>query len=150
MANGVHMEVLKPLEITRISELKIVENVRLINRHDLNPVYSNQNLRVQFEVSGEIKGTITCYLCLDGHELEPVEKNYIFPLFVEAMNILVGRQITLDEDFNHLRINLSAPKLSMLTKEINTALRSMTQKYELELEGYNFLVLTEYNLEALN
>jgi hypothetical protein len=144
------MEVLKPIELTRISEIKILQNVRLIHRMDLNPVYSKDNLRVQFEISGEIKGSITCYLCLDGHELEPVERNYIFPLFVEAMNILIGRQITLDDELSHFKINLSAPKISMITKELNTALRSMTQKYDLELEDQSFTILTEYNLTALN
>lgn len=144
------MEVSKPLEITRIDEIKILQNVRLIHRHDLNPVYSKDNLRVQFEISGEIKGRITCYLCLDDMELSASEKNYIFPLFVESMNILIGRQITLDDELSHFRITLSSPKLSMIAKEINTSLRSMTQKYDLELEDMSFKVLNEYNLEAMN
>lgn len=144
------MEVLKPLELARIAEIKILQNVRLIHRLDLNPVYSKDNLRVQFEISGEIKGSITCYLCIDGHELSHADRNYLFPLFVESMNILIGRQITLDDDLSHFKINLSSPKLSMIAKEINTSFRSMTQKYELELDDTSFAVLTEYNLEAMN
>ncbi|MFP5387434.1 MAG: hypothetical protein ACLGHN_15255 [Bacteriovoracia bacterium] len=144
------MEVLKPVELVRIDEIKILENVRLIHRLDLNPVYSKDNLRVQFEISGEIKGNITCYLCLDCQELAPVEKNYIFPLFVESMNILIGRQITLDDELSHFKIKLSSPKLSMIAKEINTSLRGLTQKYDLELEDRSYQVLTEYSLEALN
>lgn len=144
------MEVLKPLELARIAEIKILQNVRLIHRHDLNPVYSKDNLRVQFQITGEIKGSITCYLCIDGQELTHSERNYLFPLFVESMNILIGRQITLDEDLSHFKINLSSPKISMIAQEINTSLRSMTQKYELELEDTSYNVLTEYNLEALN
>jgi len=144
------MEVLKPLELARIAEIKILQNVRLIHRLDLNPVYSKDNLRVQFEITGEIKGNITCYLCIDGHELSPADRNYLFPLFVESMNILIGRQITLDDDLSHFKINLSSPKLSMIAKEVNTSLRSMTQKYELELDETSFAVLTEYNLEAMN
>lgn len=144
------MEVLKPLELARIAEIKILQNVRLIHRLDLNPVYSKDNLRVQFEISGEIKGSITCYLCIDGHELSHADRNYLFPLFVESMNILIGRQITLDDDLSGFKINLSSPKLSMIAKEINTSLRSMTQKYDLELDDTSFVVLTEYNLEAMN
>lgn len=144
------MEVLKPLELARIAEIKILQNVRLIHRHDLNPVYSKDNLRVQFQITGEIKGSITCYLCIDGQELSHSERNYLFPLFVESMNILIGRQITLDEDLSHFKVNLSSPKISMIAQEINTSLRSMTQKYELELEDTSYNVLTEYNLEALN
>lgn len=144
------MEVIKALELTRIEEIKILHNVRLIYKHDLNPVYSKDNLRVQFEISGEIRGAITCYLCLDNSELSDSEKNYMFPLFVEAMNILVGKQISMDDELSHFRIKLSSPKLSMISKEINTSLRSVTQKYDLELENGVFKVLTEYTLEALN
>lgn len=144
------MEVSKPIELARISEIKILQNVRLIHKMDLNPVYTKDNLRVQFEISGEIKGSIVCYLCLDNKELNHSDKNYIFPLFVESMNILIGRQISLDDDLSHFKIKLSSPKLSMIAKEVNTSHRSMTQKYDLELDEDSFTVLTEYNLEALN
>lgn len=144
------MEVSKPIELARIDEINILQHVRLIHKHDLNPVYSKDNLRVQFEISGEIRGTITCYLCIDNMELSSAERNYLFPLFVESMNILIGRQITLDEELTTFRINMSSPKLSMIAKEINTSLRSMTQKYELELEDMSYKILTEYNLEAMN
>ncbi len=144
------MEVLRPIEVARIGELKILQNVRLIHRTDINPIYSKENLRVQFTITGEIKGAITCYLCLDGHELTPTERNYIFPLFVESMNILIGRQISLDDDLSKFRVKLSAPRLNMNSLEVNTALRVMTQKYDLELEDIQFCVLTEYSLEALS
>jgi hypothetical protein len=144
------MEVFKPIVLTSIDEIRIVHNVRLIHRHDLNPVYTKDNLRVQFEISGEVKGTITCYLCLDNKDLTASERNYLFPLFVETMNILVGRQISLNEEFQDFQIKMSSPKLNMLPKEINTNLRSSTQKYELELEDLSYQILTEYSLEAIN
>ncbi len=144
------MDALKPIELARISEIKILQNVRLVHRHDLNPIYSKDNLRVQFSLTGEIKGSITCYLCLDGHELSAGERNYIFPLFVESMNILIGRQISLDEELSHFNIKLSPPKLSMIPTEFNTAYKLMMQKYDLELESMFFHVMTEYSLTALN
>lgn len=144
------MEVSKPIELARIGEIKILQNVRLIHRMDMNPIYSKENLRVQFSLSGEIRGAITCYLCLDGHELSAPDRNYIFPLFVESMNILIGRQVSLDDELSNFKMKLSAPKLSMNPMEINTALRSFTQKYDLELDSIQFTVLTEYNLEVLN
>lgn len=144
------MEVSKQLELARIAEIKILQNVRLIHRHDLNPVYSKDNLHVQFNISGEIKGSITCHLCLDGQEMSAADRNYIFPLFVESMNILVGRQITLDDELSRFNIKMSPPKLSMIARELNTALRSMTQKYNLELDDISHSVLVEYNLEAMN
>jgi hypothetical protein len=144
------MEVTKPIELARIDELRILHNVRLLYRHDLNPVYSKDNLRVQFELSGEIRGTITCYLCLDTRELSQAERNYVFPLFVESMNILLGRQLTLDEELSGYRLTMSAPRLSMIPQEINSSYRSLIQKYELELEDLSYSILTEYSLAAYN
>lgn len=144
------MDVSKIIEITRVDELKILQNVRLLHRSDLNPIISKENLRVQFDVSGEVKGNITCHLCLDGIELNQTERNYYIPLFVEAMNILVGRQISIDDEINHLKISLSAPKISMNSIMISTENRTFTHKYELELEHITFTVLINYHLEALN
>lgn len=144
------MEVSRVLEVNSINEIKILSNVRLIHSRDLNPIYSKDNLHVQFNLSGELRGNITCYLCLDKQEIEPIEKNYIFPLFVEAMNILIGKQLSQGEDLKHFKIQLSPPKLSMIPKEINTAVKSTTQFYELELDGFRFSILTEYSIEALS
>lgn len=144
------MEVTRMIEISRIEELKILHNVRLVHRNDLNPVVSTDNLRVQFEVSGEIKGTITCYLCIDGHEISEAERNYLFPLFVESMNILTGRQLSLDEELSHLKLILSPPKLNMNPTKVSTQVRGMTHKYELELEESTYNVLAQYSLEFFN
>lgn len=144
------MEVLRPIDPRGISEIRILENVRLIYRRDLNPVCTRENIRVQFELSGQIKGHITCHLCLDGLDLTPAEKNYLFPLFVESMNILVGKQLTHDDSLKQFDVKLSSPKINMIPLDINTANRSMTQKYELELEDLSYSVLTEYNLQAMN
>lgn len=144
------MEVLRPIEFTRIDELKILQNVRLLHKHDLNPIYSKENLIVQFEISGDIKGTINCYLCLDQLELSESDKNYLFPLFIESMNILTGKQITQDDEFSNFKIQMSPPKLSMIPREINSSLRVRTQKYDLEMDDISFKVLVDYNLQAAN
>lgn len=139
-----------PTELTQVQELKILHNVRLISSHDLNPIYSKNNINVHFEISGDVKGAVNCYLCLDDCELPVTDKNFLYPLFVESMNILIGRQLSLDKIFNHSKLKISPPKLSLISKEINTSLRSLTQKYELELEQVAFDVLVEYNLTVLN
>ncbi len=144
------MDVSKQIEISRIEELKIIHNVRIIYRHDLNPVVSKENLRVQFDVTGDIKGCITCYLCLDNNDLSFHEKNYLFPLFVESMNILIGKQISIDEEFNSLRIQISPPKLNLKSEMINSSTKSFIHKYELELEEQSFSVLAEYSLQIIN
>ena len=144
------MEVLRALELKSISEIKILSNVRLIHRRDLNHVSSQDNLHVQFLLSGELKGGITCFLCLDKHELSAMDKNYIFPLFVEAMNILVGKQLSQDKELSRFRVKLSPPKLSMITKDVSSMNKSSIQHYLLELDGFTFSILTEYSIEALS
>jgi hypothetical protein len=144
------MEVYRAFELTSINELKILSDVRLINRHDLNSIYSKDNLHVQFSLMGELRGTISCFMCLDKHELTPTDKNYIFPLFVEAMNILIGKQVSMDKELKSFKVKLSPPKLSMIAQEINTLLKTGMQYYELELERHTFSILTEYSIEALS
>ena len=141
---------IRSIELTRLDELNILQNVRLIYKHDLNPVTSTENLRVQFSIDGEIRGTITCYLCLDEMELSQSDKNFLFPLFVESMNILIGRQITVDEELNGHKIQLSPPRLSMIPMSLNTSNKLMTQKYELEIDDLTYVILNEYSLEIIN
>jgi hypothetical protein len=144
------MDISQQLEFTRIEELKIVHNVRIIYRHDLNPISSDDNIHLQFNITGEARGNITCYLCLDGHELSPTERNYLIPLFVESMNILIGRQISLDEEISTLRLHLAPPKLNLNSAPIRTQGKRLIQKYRIELETTSFDVLTDYHLEVLN
>ena len=144
------MEVYRTLELASINEIKILSNVRLINRHDLNSVYSNDNLHVQFNLTGDVRGAVTCFMCLDKLELNSTDKNVIFPLFVEAMNILVGKQISQDSQLKTFKIKLSPPKLSMIPKELNTSLKTGMQYYELELDRHTFSILTEYSIEAMS
>lgn len=144
------MEVSRMIELTRIEELKILHNVRVIHRHDLNPLVSTENLHVQFEVRGDVRGSITCHLCLDGKELGETDRNVLFPLFTEAMNILVGRQLSLDEELRNLSVKLSPPKFSAIAREISTASRGIMQKYELDLDERIFDVLIGYSLEGMN
>jgi hypothetical protein len=132
-----------------INEIKILSDVRLVSRSSFTSNSIN-NLHVQFNLSGDVRGSITCYLCLDKHELNPTEKNYIFPLFVEAMNILVGKQVSQDKNLAGLKVMLSPPKLSMISQELKTTLKSQMQHYELELNSHTFSILTEYNIEALS
>ena len=141
------MDVSQALELASINELKILSNVRLINRHDLNSLNSQENLHVQFSLTGEAQGAITCYLCLDKHKLTQTDKNYIFPLFVESMNILVGKQLSLNQD---LKMRLSPPKLSMISQSINTSEKCGMKLYDLQLDGQTFSVLTESTIEIVN
>ena len=132
-----------------INEIKILPNVRLLNQAISEPLLSQDNLRVEFQIGGEIIGKITCYLCLDGHELSQTEKNFIFPLFVESMNILIGKQISDDKSLKNFKINLSPPKISMLPSLLKTNESKNIQSYNLELDGISFKILSDYQLGVI-
>lgn len=144
------MQLSRQVDLTRIEEIKILSDVRLIHRHDLNHISSQENLRVQFDLAGDVQGSITCFLCLDGMELSDMERNYLFPLFTESMNILVGRQISLDQQLSRLKIRLSAPKLNMNSMEMSTRKKTFSQHYELELSTMSLNVVMVSSIEFVN
>jgi hypothetical protein len=129
-----------------INEIKILPNVRLLNQTMNQPLLSKDNLRVEFQIGGEVIGKIICYLCLDGHELTQTEKNFIFPLFVESMNILIGKQLSDDKSLKNFKINLSPPKITMLPSSLKTNESKNIQSYNLELDGISFKILSDYHL----
>lgn len=144
------MEISKPIEVMRFEEIKILNDVRLIHSHDLNHRDSRDNLTAQFELTGELKGLITCYLCLDEKDLGYTDRNYLFPLFIEAMNILIGKQISMDSELASLKITMSTPKIKLNPTAVNTKGRFSTHLYELQLNDISYDVLIQYSLEMVN
>lgn len=144
------MEMNKVVQVARIEEINILHNVRLINNHDLNARVSKDNLSAQFTLAGDVKGDINCYLCLDDKDLGHTDRNYLFPLFIEAMNILIGKQISFDPDLTDLHIKLSTPKIKLNPTLVHTNGRSSTHLYQLELDETSYDVLIQYSLEMMN
>ena len=144
------MEMNKVVQVARIEEVNILHNVRLINNHDLNARVSKDNLSAQFTLAGDVKGDINCYLCLDDKDLGHTDRNYLFPLFIEAMNILIGKQISFDPDLTDLHIKLSTPKIKLNPTLVHTNGRSSTHLYQLELDETSYDVLIQYSLEMMN
>lgn len=144
------MDINKTLEVTRIEEIKILNDIRLINNHDLNSRTSTDNLTVQFTLTGEVKGNINCYLCLDDKEVGHTDRSYLLPLFIEAMNILIGKQISYDTDLKNLRIVLSTPQIRLNPTVVSTSGRSSTHLYELMINESSYDVLIQYGLQLVN
>jgi len=133
-----------------IEEIAVLSEIKLIHQKDLNHTNSIDNISVRFNLSGQIKGQITCYLVLDFLDMTENDKQFIYPIFVEAMNILIGQQISRDPKLKKLSIDLSAPKPSLISENVYTKLKDQTQKYELQMEHYDLDVLINYSLEVLN
>lgn len=144
------MEISKPMEVIRFEEINILNDVRLIHSHDLNHRESKDNLTAQFELTGEVKGLINCFLLLDEKEVGYTDRNYLFPLFIESMNILIGKQISMDPEMSNLKINMSAPKIKLNPTTVNSKGRFSTHLYELQLNDISYDVLIQYSLQMMN
>lgn len=144
------MDISKSVQVTRIEEINILHDIRLINHHDLNPRITKDNLTAQFHLKGDVKGSINCYLCLDDKELTHTDRNYLLPVFMESMNILIGQQISLDPDLHSLKIDLSTPKMSLIPTLVNTSGRESTHLYQLQLNETHYDILVQYALELVN
>lgn len=145
------METLLQENFGIIEEIQILSDVRLIGSRDLNPLSFSEYIKVQFELKGEVKGLIFCYLDLEDKELTVAERNYLIPLFLETMNILLGQQISKNYHSTGTDLRLSPPKI-VSSKSVFTTneKRRPIQKYSLELRTISFEVAIEYNLERLN
>lgn len=134
-----------------IEEIQILSDVRLVGSRDLNPLSFTDYIRAQFELSGPVKGLIFCHLDLEDKELTVAEKNYLLPLFLESMNILLGQQISRRYASDGIDLRLSPPKIVSSKTAFTTAgKRHPVQKYSLELRTITFDVAIEYNLDRLN
>lgn len=134
-----------------IEEIQILSDVRLIGNRDLNPLSFTDYLKVRFELQGELRGQIFCYLDLEDKELSVAEKNYLLPLFLETMNILLGQQVSRSYQSKNSELRISPPKIvSSKSPFTTTEKRTPIQKYSLELRTISFEVAVEYILDRLN
>jgi|GEM_PF-6602460 len=136
------------VQLSHIEEIKILTDVKLTNESN-DRENSLQNVHVNFILNGEIKGDVTAYLCLDGVDLSTAEKNYLFPLFTESMNILIGKQISLDPQLNYLRVSLSPPRFIGKAESIKLKRGLTSQTYFLETEEFRLPVILIYQLERM-
>ncbi|HLT23307.1 MAG TPA: hypothetical protein VKZ84_07685, partial [Bacteriovoracaceae bacterium] len=74
----------------------------------------------------------------------------LFPLFIESMNILIGKQMSLDPVLKHLKIDLSTPRISLNPTTIHTSGVHPTHLYTLQLDETSYDVLIQYSLELMN
>jgi hypothetical protein len=145
------METLLQENFGIIEEVQILSDVRLVGSRDLNPLSFTDYIKVQFEIIGEVKGHIFCYLDLEDKELSIEEKNYLLPLFLESMNILLGQQLSRNYNTSGADLRLTPPKIvSSKSLFFTNGKRRPIQKYSLELRTMTFDIAIEYNLERMN
>ena len=133
-----------------IQSLKILSNVH-INNLKTEELYQNYDGgecdRASFNVNGYFLGQIDCYLFIDDQNFDVSELNYIIPLFVEGMNILIGRQLSMDAEKALADFKLSPPKLTKQQKVTNNL---KLKTYSLNLDETIFKIGINFDLKELN
>lgn len=140
----------KNLDWSEVEGLRISPHSKITHKKDLNHIRSTENIQVQFSLSGDVKGMIHCYLCLDDREMTEADKNYLYPLFTESMNILIGRLISTDKLFSVSNIQLSAPRFTLYSKMIDSRMVDQLIVYELKINDHEFNVILNLDLTAIN
>ena len=144
------MDVLKNIDWSEVEKLKISSASRIIQKKDLNHIQSTENITVQFDLNGDVRGQINCYLCLDNKEIAEGTKNYLYPLFTESMNILLGRLISTDKLLSQSKIDLSAPRCTLFSKKIDSRNIDQVMMYQLKINDYEFDVLLNLGLTVVS
>ncbi len=144
------MDVYKNLDWSEVEQLKISPSSRIIRKKDLNHLHTDENITVQFNISGEITGTIDCHLCLDNKDITEADRNYLYPHFSESMNILLGKLISTDSFLSTSELKLSPPKINLYSKMIDSRLVDKLMVYELMINDFEFDVILNLQLTALN
>jgi len=131
--NQAHLEIDTPLVLTRIVHPK--------TQHEIG---------VQFKLEGEIKGNIYCYLDTFNKDVTEKEKNFFQLLFVESMNILIGRILTNIEENDDLIAILSNPSFLNLKEQQQVEFNKGSIDHEILAIGYKLIATqNEYDCRLI-
>lgn len=112
----------------------------LVEAASVHPKTSHE-IGVSFKVEGQISGKIYCLLDTFNKEIKPKESQFFQLLFVESMNILIGRMLTNIEKEHGLMAILSNPTLSPCNDEQEFAVDGKSTHTKTMAVGYKLIAL---------
>lgn len=111
---------------------------------------TQNEIGVEFNLEGQITGTVYCYLDTFNKIIDDKEKNFFQLLFVESMNILIGRMLTNIEENDHLISILSNPKFLNLKDQKEIQVQRGSMNHEVLSVGYKLIAtMNEYDCRIL-
>ena len=102
---------------------------------------TTKEIGVSFQLDGEIKGDIYCFLDMYDKNISPGEINFFKSLFVESMNILVGKMLTDIEEKFHQLAKLASPQFYDLDQLLEIKVLSKESKDIALQTGYKLISL---------
>ena len=103
---------------------------------------TKKEIGVRFKHDGEIKGDVYCFLDMYDKSISPGEINFFKSLFVESMNILIGKVLTDIEDKFNQMVQLSSPQFFEIDQVVEIK--------PISRDGKDIALQTGYKLISLN
>jgi hypothetical protein len=130
-----------------IHSLKILSNVEiknLLRSNNFKKTTEDVIYCASFRVEGFFNGIISCYFFIDETKLELAELNYLIPLFIESMNILIGKELSIKAEKGSNNFKLYPPQLYKKYEIENLVLN----EYQLELDENTFSIGIDFNIKV--
>lgn len=102
---------------------------------------TSHELAITFEIEGQLKGKISCFLDTFEKDIKTKDANFFQLLFVESMNILVGRMLTQIESEHGIMAILSNPKLNPVKSEESIQFIQNNKSLKTFSVGYKLIAL---------
>ncbi|MAX67463.1 MAG: hypothetical protein QF441_12235 [Bacteriovoracaceae bacterium] len=93
------------------------------------PVQTKHEIPLYFELKGDFNGVAICYLDTYQKELSVDQASFFQSLYVESMNILLGKMLTEIDKKKHYEITCSSPYISKTQTMMNIFNDNKTQIY---------------------
>lgn len=107
-------------------------------------------LGVQFKLTGQVQGDVYCYLDTFNKTISTKEINFFQLLFIESMNILLGRILTNMENNHQVISILSNPTFIGLKQQQHIEVNKGDPNQEVLAIGYKLIAaLNEYDCRII-
>ena len=105
---------------------------------------------VEFKLEGQIKGRVYCFLDTFQKRINPKEESFFQLLFVESMNILIGRTLTNLEENSHCMSVILEPQFLKLNDSKEVVINKGSSISETFSIGYKLIaLLNEYDCRII-
>ncbi|MAZ48709.1 MAG: hypothetical protein CME65_09100 [Halobacteriovoraceae bacterium] len=117
-----------PGEVSIYNQAYLIAHTPLIRTHVFHPKTKNE-LAISFELNGDLEGYFVCYLDMEPDEMTGGNFHFFQSLYIESMNIVLGKFLTNFERETDFMSTISFPDIQPQKIENIEANASSFEKY---------------------